>query len=116
MLYTKHFYGFEKEGKSETYLEKQTTASVFSFKYPVKLSEIQDKLQTNVAKGLTDVEFLLPKPLNDARDEEKEAAAEAEKLEQMSTIKRRRYELEKKRQARMEVDLEPERLMKAGME
>jgi len=22
MLYTKHFYGFEKEGKSDTYLEK----------------------------------------------------------------------------------------------
>ena len=62
MLYTKHFYGFEKEGKSESYLEKQTTSAVFSFKYPLKLSEIQDKLQANVAKGLTDIQFLLPKP------------------------------------------------------
>jgi len=84
MLYTKHFYGFEKEGKSESYLEKQTTAAVFAFKYPVKLSEIQDKLQANVAKGLTDIEFLLPKAVEDVRDEEKEAAALAEKLEKMT--------------------------------
>ena len=66
MLYTKHFYGFEKECKSDTYLEKQTTASTFSFKYPVRLSEIQDKLQANVAKGLTDLEFLQAKQVKTA--------------------------------------------------
>lgn len=40
MLYTKHFYGFEKEGKSETYLEKQVTSAIFTHKYPVKLYDI----------------------------------------------------------------------------
>jgi len=75
MLYTKHFYGFEKEGKSESYLEKQTTAAMFSFKYPLKLAEIQDKLQTSIAKGLTDVQFLLPKSAEAIHEEEKEAAA-----------------------------------------
>lgn len=44
MLYTKNFYGFEKEGKSDTYLEKQVSAGIFPFKYPVKLSELYDKL------------------------------------------------------------------------
>ena len=33
----------------------------------------------------------------------------------MPTVKRRRYELQKKREARMEADLEPERLMRDGM-
>lgn len=44
MLYTKHFYGFEKEGKSDHYLEKAVTSNIFTFKYPLKLSEIQNKL------------------------------------------------------------------------
>ena len=61
MLYTKHFYGFEKEGKCDHYLEKQVTSNIFNFKYPLKLSEVQDKLQPCVAKGLTDVDFLKPK-------------------------------------------------------
>ena len=45
MLYTKHFYGFEKEGKSDSYLEKQVSAAIITFKYPIKLAQLQDKLQ-----------------------------------------------------------------------
>jgi hypothetical protein len=73
MLYTRHFYGFEKEGKSDTYLEKQVTSSIFSFKYPLKLSEIQDKLHAYVTKPLTDVEIFLPKSEETAKEELKEA-------------------------------------------
>ena len=82
----------------------------------MKLAEIQDKLQANVAKGLTDIQFLLPKAAQDVKDEAKAQAALEEKLSKMSDYQRRKYEIEQKRKARMEADLEPERLMRAGME
>ena len=82
----------------------------------MKLAEIQDKLQANVAKGLTDIQFLLPKAAQDVKDEAKAQAALEEKLSKMSDYQRRKYEMEQKRKARMEADLEPERLMRAGME
>ena len=50
------------------------------------------------------------------KEEEKAQAAIAEKLSKMSDYQKRKYELEQKRKARMEADLEPERLMKAGMD
>jgi len=34
----------------------------------------------------------------------------------MTPVERRKYELQQKRQARMEADLEPERKMRQGME
>ena len=33
MLYTKHFYGFEKEGKCDYYQEKACQGHYFNFKY-----------------------------------------------------------------------------------
>jgi hypothetical protein len=71
MLYTKHFYGFEKEGKSDTYLEKQVSAGIFAFKYPVKLSELHDKLQPLVGKGFKNIEFMLPKSAEAIKEEQK---------------------------------------------
>lgn len=116
MLYTKNFYGFEKEGKSDTYLEKQVSAGIFAFKYPVKLSELHDKLQPQVGKGLKDIDFLLPKSAEAVKEEEKEAAALVDKISKMSPHEKRKYELQQKRQARMQADLEPERKMKEGMD
>ena len=69
-----------------------------------------------MAKGLTDIQFLLPKAAQDVKDEAKAQAALEEKLSKMSDYQRRKYEMEQKRKARMEADLEPERLMRAGME
>ena len=40
MLYTKHFYGFEKEGKAEHYNEKSVVATTFDFRYPMRLVDI----------------------------------------------------------------------------
>lgn len=40
MLYTKHFYGFEKEGKTEHYNEKSVVATTFDFRYPMRLVDI----------------------------------------------------------------------------
>ena len=61
MLYTKHFYGFEREGKSESYLEKQVSSAVFPFKYPLRLYDVQDKVLPLVGVGIRDINFLLPK-------------------------------------------------------
>ena len=44
MLYTKHFYGFEKEGKADHYVEKQVTSNIFTFKYPLRMADVQEKL------------------------------------------------------------------------
>ncbi len=84
MLYTKNFYGFEKEGKSETYLEKQFSAGIFEFRYPVKLSEVQDKLLPQVAKGLRNIQFLLPKSAESIKEEEKQAAALQDRVSKMT--------------------------------
>ena len=58
----------------------------------------------------------MPKTAESKKEEEKAAAALAERVEKMSPYEKRKFEMEQKRKARMEVDLEPERLMKAGME
>ena len=84
MLYTKHFYGFEKEGKTEHFLDKQVNANVINFRYPLKLSELQDKLHPQVCKGLTDVEFLKPKSEEQEKEEAKQAAELAEKIAKMT--------------------------------
>jgi len=73
MLYTKHFYGFEREGKSEAYLESQVTSAIFAFRYPVKLSDLVEKVQPLVGKALRDIDFLLPKSAEKIKQEEKEA-------------------------------------------
>ena len=36
MLYTKYFYGFEKEGKSQFYLDKAATGHHFNYRYKIK--------------------------------------------------------------------------------
>ena len=116
MLYTKHFYGFEREGKSESYLEKQVSAGIFAFKYPVRLAEIIEKLQPLIGVALKDIDFMLPKTAEKLKQEEKEAAALAERIERMTPVERRKFELQQKRQSRMQADLEPERKMKEGMD
>lgn len=116
MLYTKHFYGFEREGKSESYLEKQVNSGIFAFKYPLKLTELVEKVQPLVGKGLRDIEFLLPKSAEQIKQEEKEAAEVQKKIDAMTHHEKRRYDMQQKRQARIEVDLEPERKLREGMD
>ena len=116
MLYTKHFYGFEKEGKCDTYNEKQVVSNVFNFRYPVNQYEIQDKLQPCIGLGLTDIDYLLPKSEETKRQEERDAAALAERIANMTPLEKRKYDREQKRKERIEEDLEPERQMAAGME
>ena len=116
MLYTKHFYGFEKEGKCDTYNEKQVVSNVFNFRYPVNQYEIQDKLQPCIGLGLTDIDYLIPKSEETKRQEEREAAALAERVAAMTPFEKRKYDREQKRLERIQEDLEPEKQMAAGME
>ena len=48
MFYTKHFYGFEKEGKCDYYQEKAVTGHYFGFKYPIR----QDLINKTLARCL----------------------------------------------------------------
>lgn len=89
---------------------------MMSFKYPLKLSEIHEKLHACVAKPLSDVNFLLPKSEEEIKREEREAELLAEKVAKMDNLERRRFEREQKRKERIEADLEPERRMKAAMD
>ena len=116
MLYTKHFYGFEKEGKCDTYNEKQVVSNVFNFRYPVNQYEIQDKLQPCIGLGLTDVEWLIPESEESKKQKQREAAALAERVAAMTPIEKRKYDREQKKKERIQEDLEPERQMAAGME
>ena len=93
MLYTKSFYGFEREGKSDSYLEKSVVSGIFAFKYPVKLSELVEKVQPLVGKGLRDVDFLLPKSAEQIKQEEKEAAELQAKVDAMSAYEKRKFEI-----------------------
>ena len=48
ILYNKYFYGFEKEGKSQYFLEKQVTGAYVLYKYPFK----EDLLPTTIMMAL----------------------------------------------------------------
>jgi len=94
MLYTKHFYGFEREGKSESYLEKQVQpGSVFTFKYPLRMYDVQDKVLPLVATGLRNVDFLMPKTDEQLKEEAKQAEELQRKIDAMTPVERRKYEL-----------------------
>ena len=62
MLYTKYFYGFEKEGATAAYRDgKSTHGHYFSYKYPILESAINATLRKALNHPVNDVSFLLPK-------------------------------------------------------
>jgi len=89
MFYTKHFYGFEKEGKCDFYQEKQAIGHYFNFKYPLR----KDLLEANLTRCLNipidDIKFLLPKTLAEKRAEAKEQQELEYMISQMTSRERR---------------------------
>ena len=116
MLFTKHFYGFEKEGKSDYYLEGKVTAHYFSFKYPFKESLLKTTLQKAINMPINSVKFLLPKPQVeiDLENEEKENIQAM--LNKMDDRERKKYEREQRKKARQEEDLQQEKIMHEQMD
>jgi len=62
LLYTKHFYGFEKEGKSNYYFEKAVHGHYFNFRYPIKDSMIGETVMKLLNEPVVNVESTLLKP------------------------------------------------------
>ena len=94
MLYTKHFYGFEKEGKSDYYLENKVTGHYFNFRYPFKESVLKYTLFKALNIPIKDVKFLLPRPQADIRREEEAKAKEDERISKMDAREKRKWERE----------------------
>ena len=54
MFYTKHFYGFEKEGKCDYYQEKAVQGTYFGFKYPLKKKLVEKHFVTLIDRAIAD--------------------------------------------------------------
>ena len=62
MLYTKYFYGFEKENASSNYREgKSITGHYFNYRYPILESALNSTLRKALNIPISDASFLLPK-------------------------------------------------------
>ena len=106
MLFTKHFYGFEKEGKSDYYLEGKVTGHYFNFKYPFKESLLKFTLHKALHMPIKDVKFLLPKSLVEIQKEQEAKEKEEAMLKEMDERERKKWEREQRKKQRMEEDLE----------
>lgn len=63
MMYTKFFYGFEKEGATVSYREgKAISGHYVQYKYPILESALEKTLSTAINYPISDVSILLPKP------------------------------------------------------
>lgn len=62
LLYTKHFYGFEKEGKSNYYFEKAMRGHYFNFRYPIKESMLGETVMKLLNEAVIDIESTGLKP------------------------------------------------------
>jgi len=113
MMYTKYFYGFEKEGATVSYREgKAIQGHYLNYRYPILESALEQTLQRAINYPLSDAGILLPKPQSEI-DAENLAQQELEKkVSAMDSKERRKYENEKRRKERIEADLESERLLK----
>ncbi len=59
IVYNKYFYGFEKEGKSNYYLEKSVQGAHYPFRYPLKEDLIPSTLMKALNTPIKDVNFLI---------------------------------------------------------
>lgn len=62
LIYTKFFYGFEKEGKSNYYFEKAVHGHYFNYRYPIKESMIGDTIMKLLNEPVTSerIEGMIP--------------------------------------------------------
>ena len=77
MLYTKYFYGFEKEGTSAFYRQgKGIQGHYFDFRYPLVEEIAKELLQKLINTPVTDALALLPKTQEVIDAEEKQKLEE----------------------------------------
>lgn len=94
MFYTKHFYGFEKEGKCDYFQEKAVTGHFFKFKWLLNEQMIKDKLveSLNMPINDQDIKRLLPRTRAELKEEKEEACRLEDMLQRMSVREKRTYD------------------------
>ena len=97
MLFTKHFYGFEKEGKSDYYLEGKVTGHYFNFRYPFKESLLKYTLLKALNLPINSVKFLLPKTKAELAKEEEDKENQQALLNKMDERERKKWEREQRK-------------------
>ncbi|CDW75335.1 UNKNOWN [Stylonychia lemnae] len=120
ILYNKYFYGFEKEGKSAYFQEKNVVGGYFQYRYPFK----EDLLSKTIMMALNipinnpnQILQLLPQNEEERQKEtENKENILKKQMESMSREEKRKVEREIKKQKKIEADLEPERLLKEEMD
>ena len=113
MLYTKYFYGFEKEGATVSYREgKAIQGHYIQYKYPILETAIDLTLQKAINFPIADASILLPKSQAKIDAERIEAEELEKRIAAMDSREKRKYEAEKRKKERLEADLESERLLK----
>lgn len=113
MMYTKHFYGFEKECSSVAYREgKAITGHYFSYRYPVIEKLLTSRLQKALNLPVNDVKFLLPRSEEDIQAEKQEKIDLEVRIAAMDAREKRRYEAEQRHLERKKEDLEQERVVR----
>jgi len=113
MLYTKHFYGFEKEGKSAYYIEKQAQGHYFNYKYPVKESMIKDTILKVLSEAVDEDSIKRIKPKSNVELEKEQQVKENEqkRIDAMTGVEKRKWEIQQRRKARQEEDDLSEKLL-----
>lgn len=61
MIYTKYFYGFEKEAASQVWTEKKVTGTMFNYTYPVDEKMFIEKINLALNHPIESGAYLLPK-------------------------------------------------------
>lgn len=121
LLYTKFFYGFEKEGKSNYFFEKAVHGHYFNYRYPIKEGLLGETIMKVLNEPVVDVDHLGLRPEAECdkeervRKEEEEKQKLDEKITKMSSLEKKRYKAEEKKKARALEDLAPELMLKEEM-
>jgi hypothetical protein len=95
MLYTKHYYGFEKEGSCSAYRDAQAiTGHYFNYKYPINQSLMDETVRKMLNRPVWSVKDLIPKNEWELKAEELQKEREEAKIDAMEPKERRRHERE----------------------
>ena len=97
IIYTKFFYGFEKEGRSNYFFEKAVFGHYFNYKIPIKEAYLGSTIMKALNQPLFDIDGigLRPEALDDATERKRIEAENNEKeeakLAEMTPREKKRY-------------------------
>lgn len=80
MIYTKYFYGFEKEGSSASWSEKKVSGHIFNHTYPIDEKMFNEKIMLALNHPINCANYLLPKSTRQLEEEAKAKKDEEEAL------------------------------------